>query len=596
MMKRLNDITAGNPKKMLKPILWAVLANMANLFPLGLMTVVVSMIYAFYAGRQPVLNMPILWLAWGGMVVFLPLVFAAEVRSYRTTYCGAYESSAEGRIHLAEHIRKLPLGFLMKKDGGELGHMMMNDFTQTENAVTHILPQLVSGVIIPVLAFSGLIFIDWRMTVAMLAGFPVSMLILWGVSRLERQLGHSHSQARITQSNGLQEYLLGMKVIKAYYLRGENFKRLERAFYRYMKESIKLEGALGPFFLVAIAFMESGLSLITMTGVYLILGGEISVPLFAMFLLVGTRIFDPLSNAIMRLPAFKYDAMAGGRIVNLMNQLVMAGEKEPPENHDIRFENVTFGYGHNTVLDNISAEMKEGTLTAIVGPSGSGKSTMLRLIVRFYDPQQGKVLFGGSDEREMDPEKLMKKISMVFQDVYLFQDTIRNNIRYGREDASQEEIEAAAKEACCHEFIMKLPQGYDTMVGEGGSTLSGGEKQRISIARAILKNAPVILLDEATSSLDPENEAEMQKAIGRLIKGRTVIMIAHRLKTVVKADRIMVMDKGQIVEQGGHEELLRKGGLYSKLWELQTRTGGWKISVDKNVQERLLGHVNGHPL
>lgn len=579
IMEQLRNITAGDPKKMLKPILWAVLANLANIFPFGCMAAAVSMIYAYYAKEQPSLNTQGLWLAWGGMVLFLILVFLCERMSYRATYRGAYESSAEGRTHLAEHMRKLPLGFLMRKDPGELGHMMMNDFTHLENAATNLLPQLVSGTIIPILAFIGLLFMDWRMAVAMLAGFPISMLLLWGVSGLEHKLGKSHSKAKIVQANCLQEYLLGMKVIKAYNLRGENFKRLEQAFYRYMKESIKLEGVLGPFFLVAIALTQTGLSLMTIVGVYLILGGEITVPLFAAFLLVGTRIFDPLSVAIMRLPAFKYDAMAGERIVSLLNQPVMTGEKEPPENHNIRLENVTFSYDKNIVLHNVSVEMKEGTLTAIVGPSGSGKSTLLRLIARFYDPQEGKVLFGGRDEREMDPEKLMKKISMVFQDVYLFQDTIRNNIRYGREDATQEEIEAAAKNACCHDFIMKLPQGYDTMVGEGGSTLSGGERQRISIARAMLKNAPVILLDEATSSLDPENEVEMQKAIGDLIKGRTVIMIAHRLKTVVKADNIIVLDKGKIVELGRHEELIKSGGLYVKLWNLQTKTNGWKISV-----------------
>lgn len=579
MMKQLRDITAGNPKKMLKPILWAVLANLANMFPFGFLAMVVGMIYVYYSEGRAALNMQGLWLAWGGMVVFLALVYICELMSYRSTYRGAYESSAAGRTNLAEHIRKLPLGFFMRKDPGELGHTMMNDFTQTENAATNILPQLVSGIVIPILGFAGLLCIDWRMAVAMFAGFPISMLILWGVSSLERKLGASHSKAKIAQANCLQEYLFGMKIIKAYNLRGENFKRLEQAFYRYMKESIKLEGALGPFFLVAMAFIQSGMSLITIVGVYLILDGEITVPLFAVFLLVGTHVFDPLSVAIMRLPAFKYDAMAGSRIVSLLEQPVMAGENEPPDNHDIRCEDVTFGYDHNIVVDHVTAEMKEGTLTAIVGPSGSGKSTLLRLIARFYDPQQGKVLFGGSDEREMDPEKLMKKISMVFQDVYLFQDTIRNNIRYGREDATQEEIEAAAAEACCHEFIMKLPQGYDTMVGEGGSTLSGGEKQRISIARAILKNAPVILLDEATSSLDPENEVEMQKAITRLIKGRTVIMIAHRLKTVVKADNIIVLDQGAVVEQGRHEELIANGGLYAKLWDLQTKTSGWKISA-----------------
>lgn len=577
--EQLRNITAGEPKKIWKPILWAVLANLVNMFPFGCMAAAVSMIYAYYSTEQSSLNMQSLWLVWGGMVVFLVLVFLFERMSYRSTYRSAYESSADGRTHLAEHMRKLPLGFLMKKDPGELGHMMMNDFTHLENAGTNILPQLVSGAIIPILAFFGLLFMDWRMAVAMLAGFPVAVLLLWSISGLERKLGKSHSTAKIVQANCLQEYLLGMKVIKAYNLRGENFKRLEQSFYNYMKESIKLEGVLGPFFLVAMAFMQTGVSLMTIVGVYLILGGEITVPLFAMFLLVGTRVFDPLSVAIMRLPAFKYDAMAGERIISLLDEPIMSGENEPPEHHDIQFDSVTFGYDKNIVLDNVSVEMKEGTLTAIVGPSGSGKSTLLRLITRFYDPQHGKVLFGGSDVSEMDPEKLMKKISMVFQDVYLFQDTIRNNIRYGRENATQAEIEEAAQEACCHDFIMKLPLGYDTMVGEGGSTLSGGERQRISIARAILKNAPVILLDEATSSLDPENEVEMQRAISRLIKGRTVIMIAHRLKTVVNADRIIVLDKGKIVEEGQHEELIKDDGLYAKLWELQTKTSGWRITA-----------------
>ncbi|MCW9133622.1 ABC transporter ATP-binding protein/permease [Bacillus paramycoides] len=577
MIKQLYYITAGDPRKMLKSILWTVLANLANMFPFGCLALAVSTIYAYYRGEQESLHIQYLWYAWGGMVLFFALVFACERMAYRSIYRGAYESSAEGRKILAEHIRKLPLGFLMSKSPGELGHTMMNDFTQLENATTKKFAQLISGIMIPVFTCIGLIFFDWRMAVAMFAGFPITALILWCISGLERKMGNSHAKAKIVQSNALQEYLYGMKIIKAHNLRGENFKSLDQAFYRYMKESIKLEGTLGPFFLVAIAFMQTGLSLMTIAGVYLILGGEITVPLFAMFLLIGTRIFDQLSVAIMSLPTFKYDAMAGERIVSLLEQPVMKGDKEPPENHDIRFENVSFAYNKSIVLDHVSVRMEEGTLTAIVGPSGSGKSTLLRLIARFYDPQKGKVLFGGMDERELDPEKLMKKISVVFQDVYLFQDTIRNNIRYGREDATQEEVEAVAKEACCHDFIMKLPKGYDTLVGEGGSTLSGGERQRISIARAMLKNAPVILLDEATSSLDPENEVEMQKAINRLIQGRTVIMIAHRLKIVVNADNIIVMDKGKVVEQGRHEELVGMGGLYKKLWDLQNRTIGWKV-------------------
>lgn len=577
MMKMMRNITAGDPKKIVKSVIWTVIANLTNLFPFVFMTLAVTMIYEYYTAG--VIDQTRLWLAWGGMLLFFLLVFLGEKRACHVTYRDGYGASADGRSRLAEHIRKLPLGFLMSRDPGELGNTMMNDFAQIEEATTHALPQLVGGGVVAVFSLIGLTVVDWRLSLAAFAGMPVTILIIWAVRSLEHKFGANHSKARVELSNRLGEYLSGMKVIKAYNLRGKNFKKLEQACHRFMKECIKLEGGMGPFYLVGIAFLQIGLSLITITGVYLILGGTITVQTFALFLLVGTRIFDPLAATIMKLPAFKYYATAGGRIVNLLEQPVMTGEAEPPEEHDIRFENVTFRYGKAVVLDHVSAEMKEGALTAIVGPSGSGKSTMLRLISRFYDPQQGKVLFGSSDEQTMDPEKLMKKISVVFQDVYLFQDTIRNNIRYGREDATQEEIEAAAKEACCHDFIMKLPQGYDTMIGEGGSTLSGGEKQRISIARAMLKNAPVILLDEATSSLDPENEVEVQKAISRLIQGRTVVMIAHRLKTVVKADNIIVLDEGKAVEQGRHEDLLKRGGLYAKLWDLQSKTSGWKISA-----------------
>jgi ATP-binding cassette subfamily B protein len=285
---------------------------------------------------------------------------------------------------------------------------------------------------------------------------------------------------------------------------------------------------------------------------------------------------------MLRWGEFKVLSMAGERVVGLLNEPVMAGEGDAPAACDIVFENVSFRYGNpvcgeSPVLEDISLSLEPDTLTALTGPSGSGKSTLLKLIARFYDPQEGRVKFGGVDERGIDPEKLLKNISFVFQDVYLFQDTIGNNIRYGRQDASQAEIEEAARAACCHDFITALPQGYDTMVGEGGSTLSGGEKQRVSIARTLLKNAPVILLDEATASLDPENEAEVQRAIGALIKGRTVVMIAHRLKTVVYADKIIVLDKGRIAEQGKHGDLLAAGGLYAKLWDLQQTSEGWRI-------------------
>ena len=579
-MKKTNPIyqvTAGNPKKLKKPVIWTVVTNI-NLFSFMFLALFVITIYSFFAGDAGSLDIKTLWLSWGGILATSVVVYILERKATHATFHDGYTTSADGRIRLAEHIRKLPLGFLMSKDSGELGNTMMNDFSQIEEGVTHILPQLISGIIVAFLALFGMAFADWRMALAMFAGLPVTFLILWGVRVIDRKRGAAHTKARIEQTNRLQEYLTGMKVIKAYNLRGANFKKLERAFYNFMKESIKLEGVSGPFYLIAVAFLQIGLSMITMVGTYLLLGGTLELPMFIIFLLVGSRVFDPLVSAITQLPVFTYQAAAGKRIVDLLEEPTMQGDGEAPKDHDVIFENVTFGYGEDVVLHNVNASFPKGTMTAIVGPSGSGKSTMLRLIARFYDPQNGIVRFGGVDEKTVDPEKLMSKISVVFQDVYLFQDTIGNNIRYGRENATQEEIEAAAKLAHCHDFIMALPDGYDTMVGEGGSTLSGGEKQRISIARAILKDAPVLLLDEATSSLDPENEVEVQQAIEELVKDRTVVMIAHKLKTIAGADQIIVLDQGEVKEVGTHKELMDNHGLYRHLWDIQQTTAGWQIN------------------
>lgn len=579
-MKKRNAvycITAGHPKKIVRSVILTVLANFGNLIPVGFLTLAVLSLYSYFGGASEVLDLRHLWMVWGTMGIAAVVLYFLELAVNHATYYGGYAAGAEGRVDLAEHIRKLPLGYLMSKEPGELGNTMMNDFSLIEDALTHTLPQLIGGAITAVLGILGMCCIDWRLGVALFAGLPVTVLILLLVQMLDKKRGAAHVAAKMEQTNRLQEYLTGMKVIKAYNLGGSNFTKLTRAFRNFMTESIKLEAVSGPFYLVAISFLQAGVSFVTMTGVWLLSGGKVDISVFVIFLFMGNRIFEPLAGAITQLPVFVYKKAAGERIVDLMDELVMAGDGGAPAQHEIVFDHVSFGYGEKEVLHDVSAEFRPGTMTAIVGPSGSGKSTMLKLIARFYDPQSGAVRFGGVDETAIDPEKLMSKISVVFQDVYLFQDTIEANIRYGKENATHEEIVAAAKLAHCHEFIRKLPDGYQTIVGEGGSTLSGGEKQRISIARAILKDAPVLLLDEATSSLDPENELDVQHALEALVKGRTVVMIAHKLKTVAGADQILVLDQGKIVERGTHTELLQKDSLYAHLWNVQQETSGWQI-------------------
>ncbi|PIH05981.1 ABC transporter ATP-binding protein [Clostridium combesii] len=568
-MKIFRNITAGHPEKLVKPVAYTILANIIGMLPFGLAIAAIQIIFKPFVTPGTTLDIAKLWMVVGALVLSMLIMFLAEIPAYRHAYRDAYMTAAEGRANLAEHMRKLPLGYLFCKDAGMLGNMMMGDFTMVESGMSHVVPKLMGALVTPVLAFIGLAFMDWRMSLSMFAAMPVALLIIIGTSKLQKVLGRELTESKVDASNRLQEYLTGIRVIKSCNMTGEHFQHLEGSFYNLMKKSIKMEGLLQSIVLTVTPLLRAGLTVMIYVGSYLLMGGTLTIMTLATFLVIGTRIFEPLSEAIINLAELRYDAQAGERIIKFMEEPVMSGEKSPPSSNDIELQHVDFSYDNVKVLKDVSTKMKEGTLTALVGPSGSGKSTVLKLVARFYDPQQGKVLLGKEDMKEMNPESLLKRISMVFQDVYLFQDTIGNNIRFGREDATQKEVEEAAKKACCHDFIMKLPQGYDTAVGEGGCTLSGGEKQRVSIARAMLKDAPVVLLDEATASLDPENEMDVQKAINQLIKGRTVIVIAHKLKTIRSADNIIVLDDGKVVEQGKHEELIKLKGLYARLWKLQ---------------------------
>lgn len=577
-MNAIKNITIGQTSRLNRPVACTMLANLVNIVPFCLSIEAINVIFRAFDGSGTPLDTARLWTIIAIMVVYMALMALMERTAYRANFRGAYEMSAKGRRDLAEHLRKLSLGFLSRHDPGDLSSMMITDFTMAETGISHHLPQLMGALVMPVLSFVCLIWIDWRMAVAMFIALPVAMCVLWASTYAQNKLSSKQIAAKINVGNRMEEYLQGIRVMKAYNLVGPRFVRLKDAFSELRRACIRLEALLGPFVLLSITLVRAGLTLMVLCGVYLLLGGELSLLIFVLFLVVGSRVFDPLTSALTNFTEFRHFSIAGGRILSLMKEPEMTGTLEAPESGDIEFCNVSFSYQDKEVLKDISITLPAGSLTAIVGPSGSGKSTLMKLCARFYDPQRGKVLMGGVPMEDMNPESLMSRVSMVFQDVYLFQDTIRNNIRFGRADASDEEIEEAARKACCHEFIMRLPKGYDTMVGEGGCTLSGGEKQRLSIARAILKDAPVILLDEATASLDPENEVEVQKAIDTLISGRTVIVIAHRLKTIMNADNIVVLDEGRIVETGRHGELIAAGGLYARLWDIQEKTLGWKIA------------------
>lgn len=578
MLNDIRNITVGHPERLKKPVGLTLLANLVNMVPFCLSIEAIDVIFRAFDGSGTPLDAERLWTIAAVLFLYLAVMFVAERAAYRANFRGAYSISAEGRVSLAEHLRKLSLGFLTRRDPGDLSSMMITDFTMAETGISHHLPQLLGSLVMPVLAFGCLVWVDWRMAVAMFVALPLAIFVLWASSGLSRRLSLTQLAAKLEAGNRMEEYLQGIRVMKAYNRVGERFDRLRASFVALRRASMRLEALMGPFVLLSVALVRSGLTLMILCGTYRIAGGELSVPTFVLFLVVGSRVFDPLTSALTQFPEFRYFSLAGGRIRRLMEEPEMKGAGEAPaEGGNIELRHVSFAYQDKEVLHDINLLLPKGTLTALVGPSGSGKSTLMKLCARFYDPDGGQVLMGGTDLATLEPESLMRRISMVFQDVYLFQDTIKNNIRFGKADATDEEIVEAARRAQCHDFIMRLPKGYDTMVGEGGCTLSGGEKQRLSIARAMLKDARVVLLDEATASLDPENEVEVQRAINTLIAGRTVVVIAHRLKTIRRADRIVVLEGGRVAEQGTHDELLRRQGLYARLWEIQAKTAGWKL-------------------
>ena len=521
-----------------------------------------------------------MWLYFAGGIAGAVLVFLCSKNDYKKTYVVSYMESENARTSLAEHIRKLPMSVFNSKNLSELTTNMMGDVATTEHVLSHIYPQMISNMITITVVCVMFAFYDWRMALAIFISVPVAFLIIFASKRIQEKLGRKHDKAKLEASQQVQEYIEGIKVIKACNLDGEQFEALENALRTMKKLAIKMEFGSGVFVTGAQMILQSGIGITVFTGTSLLMSGKIELVPMLLCLTIVTRIYGPILTELTLLPELFYHKIAIKRMRTLMSIKPMEGdEQKPVKEYDITLNNVSFRYndqGEDTIKS-VDITVPAGGVTALVGPSGSGKSTVSRLIARFWDVDEGSVKIGGIDVKELDPEHLMEYMSFVFQDVVLFNDTVYNNIKIGNMDASEEQVLEAARAARCDEFANKMPNGYNTMLGENGSTLSGGERQRISIARALLKDAPIVLLDEATASLDPESEAYIQEAISRLIMNKTVLVIAHRLRTIETADKIIVLDEGKVVEQGTHKDLMKKEGLYRRLYSIQQESLGWSV-------------------
>lgn len=579
-MKTLNRfllLDEKGQKGLRRAVIACVLSGLSLMIPFSITLLVFMELLAPLTGGAVSWNK--LWLLFGvGVIVFI-VIFLLSKNEYKKTYVSSYSQSEATRLNVAEHMRQLPMSFFNARDLSELSSNIMGDCTSIEEAMSNIIPQMIADIITAIIICVFLAFFDWRMALAIFIMLPISALILILSQKLQERLFSRHVNAKLNAEKQTQEYLDGIKVIRACGLGGEKFTALDDAFTELRRLAIKVELGSGAVTALSTMLLRCGIGIAVFVGTSLLVSGQIDFLILLMFLLISSRIYGPILTTLTMLPDLLYLKVATGRLRTLMESEPMSGRCDTSvPTSEITFENVSFSYGKEKVLNGVSFVAAEGHVTALVGPSGSGKSTISRLAARFWDADSGIVKVGGIDVKTLEPEYLMHKFSFVFQDVTLFNDTVENNIRIGKPDASEKEIRDAAKAACCDEFIEKLPDGYKTMLGENGATLSGGERQRISIARALLKDAPIIILDEATASLDPENEVSVQQAINRLVDGKTVLVIAHRLRTIAGADRIVVLEDGCVVEQGTHQELLEHHGLYEHLFSIQADNAEWSLT------------------
>ena len=520
-----------------------------------------------------------------GLAVFAVVLFVSNMQQYLNTYCVFYEESGNQRIAIAEHLRRLPLSFFGRRDLADLTETIMGDVQTMEHVYSHVLGELWGAVIASGIVFVGSLFFCWQLSLAAFWSVPVAFALLFSTRTYMAPIIDSVRASKVSVTEGVQETLDCVREIRAtnqeaYYLAG-----LADIIDVSERETSRGELTNGLIVNSAYAILRLGIATTLVTGASMVAAGQIDFMVMFAYLLMVSRIYAPFDQSLALISELFMAEGSAKRMRAIMEEPLAEGAAEfAPAGHDVVFERVAFGYGAgedgragDKVLADVSFTAKEGEVTALVGPSGSGKSTVSRLAARFWDATAGTVRVGGVDVAGVDPEALLHDYAIVFQDVLLFDDTVMGNIRLGRRDATDEEVLAAARAANCDEFVGHMPDGYNTMIGENGSKLSGGERQRISIARALLKDAPIVLLDEATASLDVENETQVQEALSRLLVGKTVIVIAHRMRTVENADKVVVLKDGVVAEQGGPAELKAVGGEFAHMVELQRESSGWRL-------------------
>lgn len=578
MLKRIFHLSAEGSRAVLQASLCMTLFNLASLLPVILLAMVTNEMLEIYFGHSDT-NIPL----WGYLAVSFVLMLTIFF-TYRFTYRKKYYTSGREdmrlRMELADKIRKLPLSYVGRRDLSDLTSVIMDDVAITANTLANTLTELISGLGSGILALILLFAYNWRLAASLAACLPLAVIAMALCKLISGGTNRKNKQKKLEISDGLQEYLENIKVLRTS-REMENYQNtLSKKIKRIIPGLILHELLAGLSISVSYNVMRIGLGFVIISGSMQLAEGKISLFTFLLFLLVAVRIYEPLTKACEMLGELIYSLVSAKRIQDLLEIPEQNGREDVElSQFDIDFEHVSFGYNQEEVIHDVSFTAKQGEITALVGPSGCGKSTLCKLAARFHDIEHGNIRIGGVNVNEIAPETLLRNYSIVFQDVVLFNDTIYNNIKIGREDATREEIMAAARLARCDEFIERLPHGYETIIGENGKTLSGGERQRLSIARAFLKNAPVILLDESTASIDPENETKIQEAIGKLIENKTVLIIAHKLRSIVECDKIVALKEGHLIEEGTHNSLMEQSGLYHRLYSLQNESMDWVVKA-----------------